>query len=108
MTLTPVCPLADLDEGRPVAVTVAGTPVVLVRRGDDVHALLDRCSHAEVPLSQGEVTGGGLECWLHGACFDLRTGEPSGPPASEPVPVYAVEVRDGHVHVATEAVGSTD
>jgi 3-phenylpropionate/trans-cinnamate dioxygenase ferredoxin subunit len=51
-------------------------------------------------LSEGEVTKQGIECWLHGSRFDLATGEPSSPPASEPVDVYAVEVRDGDVYVA--------
>ena len=45
------------------------------------------CSHAEVKLSEGEVYDGTLECWLHGSCFDLRSGKPTGPPAIEPVPV---------------------
>ena len=41
-----------------------------------------------MPLSEGEVDGGAIECWLHGSCFDLRTGKPTGLPAFEPVPVY--------------------
>ncbi|AHH97084.1 hypothetical protein KALB_3720 [Kutzneria albida DSM 43870] len=94
-----VCPLADLDEGKPFAVELADTPVVLVRQGEQVHALRDECTHAEVSLSEGELTRNGLECWLHGSCFDLRTGAPSTPPATEPVPVYAVTVIDGDVHV---------
>ena len=96
---TRVCPLAELTDGKPVGFEVAGTPVVLVRRGDKVHALRDECSHAELALSEGELTAKGIECWLHGSCFDLRTGEPSSPPATEPVEVFAVEIRDGEVHV---------
>ncbi|GGM63219.1 (2Fe-2S)-binding protein [Longimycelium tulufanense] len=76
-----------------------GTPVVLVRDGDEVHALHDVCTHAEVALSEGEVTGSGIECWLHGSCFDLHTGKPSSLPATEPVDVFAVSVRDGDVYV---------
>ena len=59
---------------------------------DEVFAVDDVCSHAEVSLSEGEVSGCQIECWLHGSRFDLRTGEPSGPPAFEPVPVYPVEI----------------
>ena len=50
-------------------------------------------------LSEGEVDGCTLECWLHGSRFDLRTGKPTGPPASVAVPVYPVQVTDGDVLV---------
>jgi 3-phenylpropionate/trans-cinnamate dioxygenase ferredoxin subunit len=88
-----------LDDGKPFAVEVDDVEIVLVRQGDTVHALRDECSHAELALSEGELTPKGLECWLHGSCFDLRTGEPSSPPATEPVDVYAVDIRDGEVYV---------
>lgn len=97
------CALSDLDDGKPFAVEVDGEPVVLVRQGESVHALRDECSHAALALSEGEVTRKGIECWLHGSCFDLRTGAPSSPPATEPVDVFAVEVRDGDVHVDVTA-----
>jgi 3-phenylpropionate/trans-cinnamate dioxygenase ferredoxin subunit len=93
------CALSDLDEGKPFAVEVDDVEIVLVRQGETVHALRDECSHAELALSEGELTPKGIECWLHGSCFDLRTGAPSSPPATEPVDVYAVEIRDGDVHV---------
>jgi 3-phenylpropionate/trans-cinnamate dioxygenase ferredoxin subunit len=93
------CALSDLDDGKPFAVEVDDVEIVLVRQGDAVHALRDECSHAELALSEGELTPKGLECWLHGSCFDLRTGEPSSPPATEPVDVYAVDIRDGEVYV---------
>ena len=87
--------LADLRPNQPRRVVIDGVPVSLVRVGDEVFAVGDVCSHAEVSLSEGEVSGCQIECWLHGSRFDLRTGEPSGPPAFEPVPVYPVEI-EGH------------
>jgi 3-phenylpropionate/trans-cinnamate dioxygenase ferredoxin subunit len=78
---------------------VNGTAVVLVRRNGEVFALADECSHAELPLSEGELTRKGLQCWLHGSCFDLRTGRPRGLPATEPVQTYAVSLADGAVYV---------
>ena len=87
--------LADLRPNQPRRVVIDGVPVALVRVGDEVFAVGDVCSHAEVSLSEGEVSGCQIECWLHGSRFDLRTGEPSGPPAFEPVPVYPVEI-EGH------------
>jgi 3-phenylpropionate/trans-cinnamate dioxygenase ferredoxin component len=94
-----VCALSDLADDQPFAVDVDGEPVVLVRQGDEVYALRDECSHAELALSDGEVTDRGIECFLHGSCFDLRTGKPSSLPATEAVDVFAVHVADGDVHV---------
>ena len=50
--------------------------------------------------SEGEIDDCTLECWLHGSRFDLRTGEPTGLPATEPVPVYPVEIHDGWIYVS--------
>ncbi len=72
------------------------------RRGaprDEVFALQDLCSHASVALSEGEVEDCTVECWLHGSRFDLRTGKPTGLPATEPVATFPVDVRDGDVYV---------
>jgi 3-phenylpropionate/trans-cinnamate dioxygenase ferredoxin subunit len=96
----PVCRLSELTEAKPHLVQVAGADIVLVRQGAEVFALSDLCSHAEVSLSAGDVADGTIECWLHGSRFDLRTGEPSGPPAWEPVPTYPTTVaEDGTVAV---------
>jgi len=103
MSLTRVCSITDLKDDEPFGVEVGDVPVVLVRQGDRVYALNDVCSHAEVALSEGEVTRQGLECWLHGSCFDLCTGEPSSPPASEPVDTYAVTVDGDDVYVDAES-----
>jgi 3-phenylpropionate/trans-cinnamate dioxygenase ferredoxin subunit len=93
------CALSELDDKKPLAVEVGDVAVVLVRDGDEVHALRDECSHASLSLSEGEVTRKGIECWLHGSCFDLRTGQPSSPPATEPVDVYPVRVDGDDVYV---------
>jgi 3-phenylpropionate/trans-cinnamate dioxygenase ferredoxin subunit len=82
------CRLADVPAAMPVHVDVAGVPLALARCDDgSVRAIYDECSHEAVPLSEGEVDGCTLECWLHGSRFDVRTGVPSGPPAIRPVPV---------------------
>ena len=90
----------DVAKGAAISVEVDGTGIAVVHADDDnFYAVRDECSHAAVALSEGEVDGCTLECWLHGSRFDLRTGEPSGLPATEPVPVYPVEVRDGDVYI---------
>ena len=93
MTALEVCTLADVPVPGALSVVVDGIPVAVVRGSDGrVHALRDICSHADVALSEGEVDGDTLECWLHGSRFDLLTGKPSGPPATKSVPVYQVRV----------------
>jgi 3-phenylpropionate/trans-cinnamate dioxygenase ferredoxin subunit len=104
MTAVRVCSLSDLKEDQPTGLQIEGMPVVLVRQGEQVYALADVCSHAEIALSEGEVTRKGLECWLHGSCFDLHTGQPSSPPASEPVDTYAVTIDGDDVYVDPTAV----
>jgi 3-phenylpropionate/trans-cinnamate dioxygenase ferredoxin subunit len=92
MAFERACAVADVTNANPVAVTVDGVAVAVVRQGDDFYAIHDECSHAAIPLSEGEVEDCEIECWLHGSRFDLRTGKPSGPPATEPVPTYPVKV----------------
>lgn len=94
-----VAALADLDDGGTLRVDLDGTAVSLVRIGDDVYAIGDRCSHADVSLSEGEVDASActIECPKHGSEFDLRTGEPRSLPAIRPVPTYTVTVVDGDV-----------
>jgi len=80
----------SLVEGKPVQVDVDGTKVCVARVGDEVFALGDACSHADANLSEGEYKGYVIECWLHGAEFDLRTGEAITLPAVAPVKTYKV------------------
>ena len=92
MSFTVACPVADVVAGKPHAVTVDEVEVALVRDGEDFYAIRDECSHANIALSEGDVDGCLIECWLHGSTFDLRTGEPTTLPAFEPVPTYPVRV----------------
>ena len=102
MTFELVGPAADVAKGTAISVELEGVDIAVVHADDDnFYAVRDECSHAAVPLSEGEVEGCMLECWLHGSRFDLRTGEPSGPPAFSPVAIFPVEIRDGHIYVST-------
>jgi 3-phenylpropionate/trans-cinnamate dioxygenase ferredoxin component len=99
-------PLDEIEPGTVRRVDVGGSPVAVVRIDDEVYAIGDVCSHANVSLSEGEVWADEreLECPKHGSTFDLKTGEPVTLPATQPVPVYAVEVADGVVTVTVEEV----
>ena len=99
----PLCKLSDLpDDGKAMGFEVAGAPVALVAVEGDYFAIRDECSHAAVALSEGEVDGYTIECWLHGSCFDVRTGEPTNLPATEPVSVYPVKIEGDDVLVSIE------
>jgi nitrite reductase/ring-hydroxylating ferredoxin subunit len=95
-----VAALSELEPDTPVRVEVGGVPVSLVLAEGEVFAINDICSHANVSLSEGEVEDCSIECWLHGSRFDLRTGKPSGLPATRPVPVYPVKIEGDDVLVS--------
>ncbi|ASY13382.1 3-phenylpropionate/trans-cinnamate dioxygenase ferredoxin component [Candidatus Nanopelagicus hibericus] len=84
-----------LVEGKPIAIDVDGVAVCVAKVGDEVFAVADTCTHSEASLSEGEITGTKIECWLHGAEFDLRTGEALTPPATESLKSFKVK-RNGN------------
>jgi len=87
--------VSDLTPGAMRVVDYAGTSVLVCNVEGEIHAVENVCSHAAVPLSDGELNGCELECVLHGAVFDVRTGEALALPARDPIRSFAVE-RDGH------------
>lgn len=96
-----VCATDEIATGGVVSATIEGQVIAIAHAQDDMfYAIRDECSHAAVPLSEGEIEDCTIECWLHGSRFDLRTGRPTGLPATVPVPVYPVEIRDGFVFVS--------
>ncbi|WP_299445334.1 non-heme iron oxygenase ferredoxin subunit [uncultured Phycicoccus sp.] len=96
-----VCALDELPAVGAAAADIHGRRVALVRTEDGaVHCVDDTCSHANVSLSEGELDGCTLECWLHGSRFDLLTGRPTGLPATEPIAVHTVRIEGDDVHVA--------
>ncbi len=102
--------LAELDEIPEEGVlgveTDDETPIALVRSEGEIYAVRDECTHAEVRLSEGEVEEGTIECWLHGSCFDLCTGNPLNPPATKPVATYDVKIDGDEVLVSLDKKNS--
>ncbi len=103
MSFERACALSEVPGDEALGVTVGAYDVAVARDGDEVYALQDLCSHAAVSLSEGEVADCAVECWLHGSRFDLRTGAPTGLPATRPVPVYPVTVDGERVLVDIDA-----
>ena len=105
MTAHELFPLEELAPDSARRVEVGGLEIAVVRIGDDVYAIGDTCSHAEVSLSEGwvEPDDCAIECVAHGAMFDLETGEPLSLPATRAVPVYEASVVDGVIVLRLEA-----
>jgi 3-phenylpropionate/trans-cinnamate dioxygenase ferredoxin subunit len=99
MSFVRACSTADVEAGAALGVTVDDVAVAVVRDGDDWYAVYDECSHAAIPLSEGEVEGNQIECWLHGSMFDLRTGKPTNLPATDPVAISPVRIEGDDVLV---------
>jgi 3-phenylpropionate/trans-cinnamate dioxygenase ferredoxin component len=97
-------PLADLAPGTARRYEVAGHSIAVVRLGDDVYAIGDRCSHQDVSLAEGEVDEDErtLECWKHGSAFDLTSGEALTLPATQPVPTYEARIEGDEIVVVFE------
>jgi 3-phenylpropionate/trans-cinnamate dioxygenase ferredoxin subunit len=104
MTAQLACLTSDVATGSALRVELEGPSgpieVAVVRdSGGDLHAISDVCSHGQVSLSDGEVEGATIECWLHGSTFDLRSGAPLSLPATAPVPVYPLTLDGDRVLV---------
>ena len=86
----------SLTAGKPIQVDVDGKQVCVARVGDEVFAVSNICTHSNAELSDGDVKGFVIECWLHGADFDLRTGAAVTLPATEALETFQVD-RSGNV-----------
>lgn len=96
---TPAADASLLAEGRATRVVVDDTPVVLVRKGESVYAIHDRCSHRGCSLSDGSVEGDEIVCGCHGSRFSLRNGAVRHGPATAPQPAFQVRIQEGRVEV---------
>lgn len=86
----PVGHLVDFNDGKPHRVEVNGQDILVAVVNQEIYAVSDTCTHAEVSLSEGELVDCKIECFLHGAAFDLKTGQPTSPPATTPLATYEV------------------
>ncbi|MFQ1003012.1 non-heme iron oxygenase ferredoxin subunit [Modestobacter sp. SSW1-42] len=107
MAFERVCARSEVPEDGALRVELADVDVAVVEFDGELYAIQDVCSHADFPLTDGdvdEVDGAPtIECALHGSCFDLRTGAPTNLPANKPVPVYPVRVEGDDVLVDVDA-----
>jgi len=95
----PVTPASGLAPGSMRWVVVDRERVLIANVEGAFYALRDMCGHRGAPLSTGVLVGHVIECPLHYATFDVRTGKLLSGPVSADVPSYEVQVDDGTVYV---------
>ena len=96
---TPVVPVAEVPENEPTKVAFGATSVMLVRRGEVVHALKETCSHLGGPLSKGELDGDRITCPWHASVFRITDGAVLQGPASSRQAWYRARISDGQVEL---------
>jgi 3-phenylpropionate/trans-cinnamate dioxygenase ferredoxin subunit len=100
---TRICSLGDLKPGKALRVKINDHAIAIIRTpAGEVKALDDKCSHGEISLSEGFVDNETIECWAHGAKFDLNTGKPLSLPAYEPVATYEILIENNDIFVEYE------
>lgn len=98
-----ICAVEDIKPGKSIRVKIGDEAIAIVRTSTgEVKAINDKCSHGEISLSEGFVDDSTIECWAHGAKFDLNTGKPLSLPAYEPVAVYEVIIENGDIFLEIE------
>ena len=102
MPFVKVAQASQLAPGKAIRVEIDDEPIAIFNVDGDLYAIGDTCSHEEASLAEGDVFGTCVECPLHGAEFDLKTGRPRTLPAVTPVPTYAVKVEGGDIMVNPE------
>jgi nitrite reductase/ring-hydroxylating ferredoxin subunit/uncharacterized membrane protein len=100
---TAVLPEAELPESTLKCAAANGIRVLLVRRGGQIFAIGEVCSHLGGPLAEGELVDCSVRCPWHGSRFDLRDGEVIDGPATYPQPKFETRVRDGQIEVRAKA-----
>jgi len=91
--------LDQLAQGKPMRIEKDGKSICVAKIGDEVFAIDDTCTHSDASLSEGDITDFKIECWLHGAEFDLRTGQALTLPATQALETYAVKIDGNSVTV---------
>ena len=94
-----VVKLSEITENTSKLVEIEDKKIAVFNVDGEIYAIDDTCSHAEASLSEGEVYDCKIECPLHGAEFDIKTGQAVTPPATKDVKTYDVIEKDGWVYV---------
>lgn len=90
----------EVPEGEASAFAVGEAEIAVARVDGDLYAFSDICSHRRCNLAgDGEIEGATIACGCHGSVFDMATGLPLNPPATEPIAVFPVREDDGVIQI---------
>jgi 3-phenylpropionate/trans-cinnamate dioxygenase ferredoxin component len=89
--------LSEFGADRKLARSIEGIEILLIQREHGIVAVHNRCTHLQKPLTEGRVFAGQIICPLHGACFDLRTGQAVSGPAVSPLRIFPTRVEGDEV-----------
>ena len=95
--------VSGLDPGAMRALEIGGRKVLVCRAGEAFYALENRCPHAEVELSSGQLVGHVLECPVHGGKLDVRDGRPCAQPIRRPATTFAVRAAGDAIEIRLDA-----
>jgi nitrite reductase/ring-hydroxylating ferredoxin subunit len=87
----------DIEPSSMKAVDVAGEKVCIINIEGNYYAIGNVCTHVGGPLDEGTLEGYEVEFPWHGSKFDVRTGEPTKPPARQAVSKYEVKIEDNNI-----------
>lgn len=98
-----LCRASDVPEGGGLRVEIPGREAIAVFfNGSEYFATADACTHGSASLAEGEIVGDDIVCPFHAGAFDLRTGEATAAPCTEPVRTYKILVRGGDIYLLEE------
>jgi naphthalene 1,2-dioxygenase system ferredoxin subunit len=89
----------DIGDEEAIAVTVGKLDIALYNLDGEIYATADLCTHAYASMADGFIDDGQIECPLHGACFDIKTGKALTAPASVDLKTFPVKVENGRILV---------
>ena len=100
-TFVKVASVKDIPPGTRLFYEFAEETVIILNIAGQFFCIADLCTHDDGPLEDGELSGHEVECPRHGARFDVRNGSALCLPATEPIPTYQIEIKDGDIYVAS-------
>ncbi len=96
---TYVSDISDIEVGHSISVNVEGRKILICNTDEGFFAVEDMCTHALIPLCGGLIQGTLISCPLHGAVFDLKTGEVMAPPAFEDLKTFNLKIEGTSISV---------
>jgi len=98
MRFVPIANFSELPEGRARGYAIEGLAIALVRVGESVFAMDSRCPHAGGRLDRSTAVAFAITCPMHGARFDIRTGQCMNAPYDN-IRTFQTRISDGIVEI---------